>query len=176
MLDIILICLGFLLMIIGLIGCFVYKIPGPILAFLGILILQFGTDIKPFTTTALIVCAILVILCKVLEKLAPKLISKLQTFGKGGKRGAMYGSLLGIILVILTGANSDSTGLIITMMIVGLLVLPFLLSLLGEFIANKNFSLALKSGSAAFANYLVNSLLQLAVCVYCIYTAFSNIQ
>ena len=160
---------------IGLIGCFVYKIPGPILTFIGILILQFGTDIEPFTTTALILCAIAVILCKVLEKLAPKLISKLQKFGKGGKRGTMYGSILGLILVILTGGNSDSTGLIITMVIVGLLILPFLLSVLGEFISNKDFSLALKSGSAAFANYLANSLLQLAVCAYCIYTAFSHI-
>ncbi|MBO5380462.1 MAG: DUF456 domain-containing protein [Bacteroides sp.] len=59
--------------------------------------------------------------------------------------------------------------------ILGLLGIPFILSILGEFISNKDFSLALKSGTAAWINYLVNTLLQLAVSVYCIYTAFNSL-
>lgn len=165
--------LGFILMGLGLIGCFVYKIPGPILAFLGILVLQYGTDMEPFSTAALIVCAIAVIICKVLDKYVPKLISKLQTFGKGGKWGCTIGSLVGIGLIASVG-SSDSVALIVTIAIVGLVAVPFVLAVLGEFIANKNFSIAIKSGSAALTNYLISTLLQLAICVYCIYSTFNS--
>lgn len=173
MMEFILMGLGFLLMELGLIGCFVYKIPGPILAFLGILVLQYGTNMEPFTTTALIICAAAVVICKILDKFVPKLINKLQTFGKGGKWGCMIGSFIGIGMIASVG-NSDSAALIITMAVVGLVAVPFVLAVLGEFIANKNFSIAIKSGSAALTNYLISTLLQLAICVYCIYSTFNS--
>ncbi|MBR4048063.1 MAG: DUF456 domain-containing protein [Bacteroides sp.] len=174
MMEFIFIALGFILLGFGLLGCFLYKIPGPILSFLGILVLQFGTDIEPFSIQTLIICAIAVVVCKILEKQAPKLIAKIHSFGKGGKIGCMVGSFIGIILLTYT-TGIDSEFLIITIGILGLLGIPFILSILGEFISNKDFSLALKSGTAAWINYLVNTLLQLAVSVYCIYTAFNSL-
>lgn len=173
MMEIILMGLGFTLMGLGLIGCFVYKIPGPILAFLGILVLQYGADMELFSTTALIVCAVAVVVCKILDKYVPKLISKLQSFGKGGKWGCTIGSFIGIGLIAST-ANGDNVGLIIAMVIIGLIVIPFILAVLGELISKKNFSIAIKSGGAALTNYLISTLLQLSICVYCIYSAFTH--
>lgn len=173
MVSFIFIALGFVLLGLGLLGCFVYKIPGPILSFIGILVLQFGTDIKPFTTESLIICAVAVILCKILEKQAPKLISKIHTFGKGGKIGCMIGSFIGILLMLST-VESDDGNLIAFMFVIGFLVVPFILSVIGEFISSKDVSIAFKAGVAAWVNYLINTLLQLAVSVYCIYGAFTS--
>ena len=173
MVSFIFIAVGFVLLGLGLLGCFVYKIPGPILSFIGILVLQFGTDIKPFTTESLIICAVAVILCKILEKQAPKLISKIHTFGKGGKIGCMIGSFIGILLMLST-VESDDGNLIAFMFVIGFLVVPFILSVIGEFISSKDVSIAFKAGVAAWVNYLINTLLQLAVSVYCIYGAFTS--
>ena len=173
MVSFIFIALGFVLLGLGLLGCFVYKIPGPILSFIGILVLQFGTDIKPFTTESLIICAVAVILCKILEKQAPKLISKIHTFGMGGKIGCMIGSFIGILLMLST-VESDDGNLIAFMFVIGFLVVPFILSVIGEFISSKDVSIAFKAGVAAWVNYLINTLLQLAVSVYCIYGAFTS--
>ena len=173
MVSFIFIALGFVLLGLGLLGCFVYKIPGPILSFIGILVLQFGTDIKPFTTESLIICAVAVILCKILEKQAPKLISKIHTFGKGGKIGCMIGSFIGILLMLST-VESDDGNLIAFMFVIGFLVVPFILSVIGEFISSKDVAIAFKAGVAAWVNYLINTLLQLAVSVYCIYGAFTS--
>ena len=173
MVSFIFIALGFVLLGLGLLGCFVYKIPGPILSFIGILVLQFGTDIKPFTTESLIICAVAVILCKILEKQAPKLISKIHTFGKGGKIGCMICSFIGILLMLST-VESDDGNLIAFMFVIGFLVVPFILSVIGEFISSKDVSIAFKAGVAAWVNYLINTLLQLAVSVYCIYGAFTS--
>lgn len=173
MLNFIFIALGFLLLAFGLLGCFVYKIPGPTLSFLGILVLQFGTDIEPFTTTSLIICLFAIILCKILEKQAPKIISKFADFGKGGRIGCMIGSFAGLILIAST-TNSDDEGISLPMCIVGLVIIPLILSVLGELIAKKDFNIALKAGVASWVNFFINTLLQLAVSVYCIYSSFSS--
>lgn len=172
MLNFIFIALGFLLMGLGLLGCFVYKIPGPILSFLGILVLQFGTEIEPFSTTSLIICAIAVIVCKILEKQAPKLISKIHTFGKGGKIGCMLGSIIGIGVIAATSEWAED--IIWLMYLVGLVIIPLVLAILFEFISTKNWTASLKSGVAAWTNYLVNTLLQLAISIYCLYEAFNS--
>ncbi|MBO5382569.1 MAG: DUF456 domain-containing protein [Bacteroides sp.] len=125
MMEFIFIALGFILLGFGLLGCFLYKIPGPILSFLGILVLQFGTDIEPFSIQTLIICAIAVVVCKILEKQAPKLIAKIHSFGKGGKIGCMVGSFIGIILLTCT-TGIDSEFLIITIGICNQLLLNIL--------------------------------------------------
>ena len=169
--EFIFLALGWICLALGLLGCFVYKVPGPILSFIGILILQYATKVEPFSTTAIIICAIAVVVCKILEKQAPKLIAKIHPFGKGGKIGAMIGSIIGLILIV--SVQVEATAAAVAMIIVALLIVPFMLSFVGEFIAEKDAKLALKKGTAAFSNYMVNTLLQLAVCGYCIYAVIN---
>ena len=85
----------------------------------------------------------------------------------------MIGSFIGILLMLST-VESDDGNLIAFMFVIGFLVVPFILSVIGEFISSKDVSIAFKAGVAAWVNYLINTLLQLAVSVYCIYGAFTS--
>ena len=46
--SIFILVLSVLFMCVGLIGCFVNRVPGPILTFIGILLFNYGTDYHPF--------------------------------------------------------------------------------------------------------------------------------
>lgn len=171
--DLIILIVGFILMAVGVVGCFVYKFPGAILAYVGILIVQFGTDYAPFTTSALVICAIAVIVAKILEKVLPKFVSKIHAFGKKGKIGCVIGSFIGIALII--SANGDNLSIIIRS-IIGLVVLSYVLATIGEYMSSRDFKVALRSGVAAWINYFVNTLLELCICIYCIYVSFNSLN
>lgn len=170
--DFLLLGLGYVLMAVGLICCFIYKVPGHLLCYAGILVLQFGTDVEPFTTSAIVICAVAIVICMIVERIIPKLIKKVQSFGKGGKIGCMLGSFAGVAMIAAV-SGGDSAALFIIMAVLGLLVVPFIFAVLGELIAKKEFALALKSGLSAWVNYLSSTLLQLSVCVYCIYSVIN---
>ena len=65
MLDIILIILGVLCLITGLMGCILPFLPGPPVAYLGLVLLHF-TDKVQYTTTQLIVWLLIVLVVQVL--------------------------------------------------------------------------------------------------------------
>lgn len=158
-------------MAIGVVGCFVYKFPGAILAYVGILIVQFGTNYAPFTTSALVICAIAVIAAKILEKVLPKFVSKIHAFDRKGKIGCMIGSFIGIGLII--SANGDNLSVIMRS-VIGLVLLPYVFATIGEYMSSKDFKVALQSGGAAWINYFVNTLLQLSICIYVSFNSLNN--
>ena len=75
MLDIILIVISALCLIIGLAGCVLPMVPGPPVAYLGLVILHF-TDKVEYTTTQLIVWLLIVAVLQVLDYFTPMLGSK----------------------------------------------------------------------------------------------------
>lgn len=174
--SIFILVLSILFMCVGLIGCFVNRVPGPILTFIGILLFNYGTDYHPFEIYEIILCGIAVILTKVLDKFVPRITTKISEFGKGGKRGCTIGSLIGILIIIAAASEKSSTGLMIFSIIIGLIVLPFVIGYIGEFISTKNAKAALKPATAAYATYLIGTLIKLSVCVYCIYTTFASFK
>ena len=68
MLDIILIILGVLCLITGLMGCVLPFLPGPPVAYLGLVLLHF-TDKAQYSTTQLIVWLLIVIVIQILDYL-----------------------------------------------------------------------------------------------------------
>ena len=72
MLDIILIILGVLCLITGLMGCILPFLPGPPVAYLGLVLLHF-TDKVQYTTTQLIVWLLIVLVVQVLDYFTPML-------------------------------------------------------------------------------------------------------
>lgn len=84
MLDIILIILGVLCLITGLMGCILPFLPGPPVAYLGLVLLHF-TDKVQYTTTQLIVWLLIVLVVQVLDYFTPMLGSKYS----GGSDGAI---------------------------------------------------------------------------------------
>ena len=73
--DILFIIIGILCLLIGLAGCFLPVIPGPPVAYAGLLLLHF-TDKVQYSTTQLLLWLLLVIILQVLDYFIPMLGSK----------------------------------------------------------------------------------------------------
>ena len=156
---ILLICLGFL-------GCFIDKVPGPLLAFAGILIAKLAASM-PISWGIIAVCAVLVVISMVVNaKYIPLLIKKVHPYGKGGKWGTFLGSLFAICCC--AADASDAVCIIL------LLVLPFLFAWVFEVISAKNAAEGTKRGIAAYTVFLASTLVKLAVVYICFRFTFEN--
>ena len=174
--EILWIILSSLLMVIGFVGCFVNRIPGPIMTYAGILILKFCTDIRIFDTTALVLCGLAVVLCKVADFYIPKLTGLISEYGKAGKWGCVIGSLIGVFGVWPTVGFADGNVQVVITMVIALIVFPFLFAYIGESISHRSLSKSLRSSLAAYAAYIIGTFMKLAVTIYCIYTAFEGYE
>lgn len=148
MVEFFLITLSAILLIVGLLGCIVPMIPGPPLAYIGMLCLHF-TDNVQFSATQLIVWGILVALTLVLDYIVPIIGTKLFGGTKYGKWGSLIGSILGMFILPW-----------------GILLGPFLGAFIGELIGNQGTSDALKSGVGSFLGFIVGTGLKVVLCAY----------
>ena len=97
---------------------FINRVPGPILAYAGILLLNFCTDIQVFDTMSLVICGLAVVLCKVADMFVPKVAGLISEYGKSGKWGCVIGSMLGVLGVWPTISSADdNTTVILTMVL-----------------------------------------------------------
>ena len=135
-------------MLVGLSGCILPMLPGPPLAWLGMLLLHF-TDRVDFSVTELVVSALVVIATLVLDYFTPMIGAKKFGGGKYGNRGCVIGTIVGMFFLPL-----------------GLILGPFLGAVIGELIAGKPFRAALKAGFGSFVGFLFGTLIKLAVCLY----------
>ena len=135
-------------MLVGLAGCILPMLPGPPLAWFGMLLLHF-TDRVDFSVTELVVSALVVIATLVLDYFTPMIGAKKFGGGKYGNRGCVIGTIVGMFFLPL-----------------GLILGPFLGAVIGELIAGKPFRAALKAGFGSFVGFLFGTLIKLAVCLY----------
>ena len=156
-------CLGFL-------GCFINKVPGPIGVVIATLLAILCLDIPIEWSTFGIITA-LAIASMIVSKLLVKLVKKLQEYSKRATWGTTIGSIIGLLLIY-SVTSSDSKALLITMLIVGFVVLPFVLAFLLELTNKQGALMALKCATSATCAYLSDTLLKLAVFVYAIYVIF----
>ena len=172
--DIALWCLFVLLICIGFIGCFVAKFPGPVMAFIAILMAKiFMTVGDVITWTNVIIIGILVVASIILNRMIPNWTQKLTPYGKGGNWGAIIGSILALIL---TPALSDipSAGVAISAIILTFICLPFIFSTSFEFISQKDLQAASKSGVSATIVYVSTTFVKLFTVIYAVYLMFAN--
>ena len=166
------ICLSYFLVCLGFLGCFISKFPGPVTAFIGMLIFIFGLSM-PIPWTGIIMCIILLVITAICnKKVIPYITTKISEFSNGGKWGAIIGSLLGLLIIV--GSHDESK--MIIAFILAFVVLPFGFALCGESLSRKSFSTAVKPATAAYLTYLLSMLLKLAVCCYCVYVMITNGQ
>lgn len=150
MLDIILIILGVLCLITGLMGCILPFLPGPPVAYLGLVLLHF-TDKVQYTTTQLIVWLLIVLVVQVLDYFTPMLGSKYSGGSRWGNWGCIIGTLIGLLFLPW-----------------GVIFGPFL-AVIGELLGNKEFSQALRSGVGSLIGFLLGTFLKFVVCGYFCY-------
>jgi uncharacterized protein YqgC (DUF456 family) len=145
--DLLLLFLGFLLMIVGIIGSVLPVLPGPIMGWLGLLILHFSKAI-PINYQLLGITFFIAITIFFLDYIIPGLGAK--KFG-GSKKGAI-GATLGLII-----------GLIVPIPL-GFVIGAFLGALTGEMIHDpKDFKRALRSAFGSFIGFLASVTMKLLV-------------
>ena len=151
MLDIILIILGVLCLITGLMGCILPFLPGPPVAYLGLVLLHF-TDKVQYTTTQLIVWLLIVLVVQVLDYFTPMLGSKYSGGSRWGNWGCIIGTLIGLLFLPW-----------------GVIFGPFLGAVNGELLGNKECSQALRTGVGSLIGFLLGTFLIFVVCGYFCY-------
>lgn len=143
----ILLILGSILLIIGLVGCFVPGIAGPPLSFMALIFLSIAKKWEPFSPNFLILMAALTIIVTGLDYIIPAAGAKKYGASKFGFWGAIIGMLIGIVCFPPFG------------MIVG----AFLGAFFGEMLIGKRSSDALIAGWGVFMGVMLATLLKFVV-------------
>lgn len=140
------IILGFVLIILGILGSLLPVLPGPPIAWFGLL-LQNLRDPNPFTTQFLVIWGGIVVVTIILDYVIP--IYGTKKFG-GTKYGA-WGCTLGFLLAFWMGPW-------------GVIIGPFIGAFVGEMIGGQDSNRSLKAAFGSFIGFLVGSFLKIVVC------------
>jgi uncharacterized protein YqgC (DUF456 family) len=154
--EVVLIIIGCILLLLGFIGCFAPALPGPPLAFAAVLIRYLASNEITYSSTALIVLGIFVVLVSILDYTIPMWFTRISGGSKYGSRGALIGMIVGIFLTP-----------------IGMLLGMFLGALVGELIHdNSNLGKAFIVACYSFIGFLLTVGLKFIYCVVATYYFF----
>ena len=151
------IILGIGLCLIAIVGSLLPLLPGPPIAFAGLLLQQFR-DPDPFDTKTLLIFAGVVVVSLVLDFLIP--IWGTKKFG-GTKYGA-WGCTLGFFAAFWLGP-------------LGIIIGPFVGAFLGEMMAGQHSKKSFKAAVGSFVGFLLGSFLKLVVCFFMLFYIINSI-
>lgn len=151
------IIIGIILCIVAIAGSLLPLLPGPPIAYIGML-LQLFREPDPFSTQTLIIFAVVVVISLVLDYLIP--IWGTKKFG--GTKYGVWGCTIGFIAAFWMGP-------------LGVIIGPFLGAFLGELIGGKDSGKSLKAAFGSFVGFLVGSFLKLVVCFFILYYIIASI-
>lgn len=142
--------LAYALCVLGIIGCVVPILPGPWLAYLGILVPFIKGGIVPAWQiwSGLILCVIVTIL----DYIVPILGTKKFNGSKYGIWGCTIGTIIGLFFLP-----------------IGIIAGPFIGAVIGELYAGKKSDEALRAGLGSFFGFLAGTLIKVIVCFIFIY-------
>ena len=154
--DYVLLILGFICILLGILGSILPGLPGPPVSYLGLLLIHW-TRFASFSTRTLIIFAAIVAVVAVLDYLVP--VWGTKTFGgsKAGVRGSTIGLIIGIILLPMFGIVLGPFGLF------GILGGPFIGAWIGEIYAGKESRQALKAAFGSFIGFLAGTLMKIVL-------------
>jgi uncharacterized protein YqgC (DUF456 family) len=142
---IVLIIIGFIFIIVGLIGCVVPGVPGPPFSFLALVLLSAAKGWEPFSLNFLIIMALITIVVTALDYVVPAAGAKKFGATRYGFWGAVIGMLAGIIFFPPLG------------MIIG----AFLGAIIGEMVVGKQSQEALRAGWGVFVGIMFGMIIKL---------------
>lgn len=148
--DILLILLGFLAIIIGLIGSFLPALPGPPLSWVGLL-LVYLTKSVPMNWWILGFTLALAILVVVLDYIIP--VAGTKRFG--GSKYGVWGTTIGLIISLIFPILG----------LTGIIIWPFIGALVGELINKAEHKQALKAAFGSFLGFLTGTFIKFVVCM-----------
>jgi len=155
--DILATFLGGLLLVLGLIGCVVPVLPGPVCAYAALWVLvAFGMSPG---TMPLVAGAVVLVLAMVADYVFPALFAKKFKCSKMGVFGCFVGTLVGLFFLP-----------------VGLLAGPFLGTAAGELLVGRSVGAALRGGVGSLLGFLLCLLLKFGVVGACAYWFVSAVM
>lgn len=141
--------LALLLVVVGIIGCIVPVLPGPVLAYGG-MVCSYFCSFSQITATQIWVFLLLTVTVSLADYLLPAYLSRVFGGTKAGATGATVGLIVGILLGNIIGA------------IIG----PFIGAVAGELLHDgNNVERALKVGFGSFLSFIVGTGLKLALSI-----------
>ncbi len=140
--ETLLIIAGAICIVLGFIGSFFPVLPGTPVTYCGLLILQLAY--QPFTSTFLIVWALIVAAIMILDNVIPAYGTKKF----GGSAYGIWGSLAGLFIGVFFFPPF------------GMIVGPLVGAFAGEILGGKSSDRALKSAIGSFAGLLVNTVMK----------------
>ena len=147
--DVLLFALGFICMILGVLGSFLPVLPGPTLSWVGLLLLYFTVAV-PTNYWVLGAALLITIIISVLDFVIPAKGTKKF----GGSSYGVWGTTIGLIVGILAPIPF------------GILIGPFIGALIGELIFDLNdHKRALKAAAGSFIGFLASSFMKFILCV-----------
>ena len=149
--DIVLYILAGVFLLIGIIGSIVPGIPGIPVAYLTLLMMHI-TDKYQYSWQFLLIWLVVVIIISVLDFVVPAWGTKKF----GGTKYGTWGATIGVFVGLFLGPW-------------GIIIGPFLGAVVGEIIANKNSSEALKAGFGSFLGIMSGTILKLIACGFIAY-------
>ncbi|MDR3297610.1 MAG: DUF456 domain-containing protein [Prevotellaceae bacterium] len=140
--------IGGLLLLVGFIGCFVPIIPGPMIAYVAILLRHFAQNISPYTNTQVVALGVVMAVIFVLDFVVPGWVTRKL----GGSKAAMRGSLIGMLV-----------GIFLTP--IGMLLGMFLGALIGELMHdNRRLGRAFGVACITFVGFLLTTGMKVIYC------------
>ena len=145
------IILGLILIVTGIAGSILPLLPGPPVAFAGLLIQQLREP-DPFTSRFLWIWAVIVVVSLILDYMIP--IWGTKKFG--GTKYGVWGCTIGFLLAFWMGP-------------LGVIIGPFLGAFAGEMIAGQDSKKSFKAALGSFVGFLLGSFLKLVICFMMFY-------
>lgn len=145
--DIFLLLLGFVFVVLGIIGSFLPVLPGPLTSWVGLLLLH-STKVFPMDWTFLGITLAIAILIWILDYFIPAMGTKRF----GGTKYGVYGTTIGLIIGLLSPIPF------------GMLIGAFLGALIGELMYDgKDTNRALKASFGAFLGFLASATIKFSI-------------
>jgi len=166
--DWIWILVGVVLVLVGIIGAIVPGIPGPIISFVALLLLQLKEAV-PFSEEFLIIMGLIAAGVTFLDYVVP--IWGTKKFGgtKMGVRGSIVGLLVGIFVLPILGIIIGPFGLL------GIILGPFVGAYIGEKMGGQDSKLAMRSAVGSFIGFITGTFMKLVYSIIVGFYFFSNI-
>ncbi len=148
---------GICLALVGTLGSVLPIIPGPPIAYAGLILQQLRDD-APFSTKFLIIWAAIVLVTLVLDFLIP--IWGTKRFG--GTKYGIWGCTIGFIAAFWMGP-------------LGMILGPFLGAFIGELLAGQDSRRSFRAALGSFVGFLMGSFLKLVACFMMLYYIIASI-
>ncbi|MDT0605813.1 DUF456 domain-containing protein [Croceitalea rosinachiae] len=148
--DIVLLVIGFILMLIGILGSFLPVLPGPPISWIGLLLLYL-TKAVPDNWWFLGITLFFAVLITVMDYIIPAMGTKKF----GGSKAGMIGTVIGLLVAIFLPVLGP----------LGIIIWPFVGALVGELSNKADQKTALKAAFGSFLGFLTGTFMKFLITV-----------